>query len=137
MPSLPLRRMTLMFTAFAAAIAGAAPALARGGPGATGASEVRVAGTCGKGATSRLRVRARSGALETRFEVWGRASADWTVTLVHERQIAWRGHRRTSGTAHYFSFGYRLPDYSGADMVTARAVGPRGVACWASATLPG
>ena len=96
---------------------------------------MRVAGTCGKGATSTLRVRARDGGLETEFKVWARSSASWSVTLVHERQIAWRGHRRTAGTAHYFRFGYRLPDFSGADAVTARAVGPRGLVCWASATL--
>jgi hypothetical protein len=130
------RSLALVLTALAAAIAGAVPALARGGPGG-GAPEVRVAGTCGNGATSRLRVQARDSGLDTRFDVWGRASASWTVTLVHEHKIAWRGQRRATGPSHNFSFGYRLPDFSGADTVKARAVGPRGVACWASATIPG
>jgi hypothetical protein len=134
MSPLCLRRLTIVFAAFAAAVAGAAPARAPGGGRATG---VRVAGTCGTGATSRLRVRSDDGGLEARFEVWGRASATWTVTLVHEHQIAWRGRRRTTGRSHYLNFGYRLPDFSGADVVSARAVGPRGVACWASATLSG
>ena len=31
--------------------------------------------------------------------------------------------------------GYRMPDYSAADAVTARATGPRGIVCVASATL--
>jgi hypothetical protein len=138
MSPLFLRSLTLVFAVFAAALASAVPALARGGPGRSGGQpEVRVAGKCGNGATSTLRVRARDGGLETEFKVWGRSSARWTVTLVHERQIAWRGHRRTAGVSHYFNFGYRLPDFSGADAVSARAVGPRGVACWASATLPG
>jgi hypothetical protein len=140
MSPLSLRNLAVglaaLAAAVAAAVAGAAPALARGGPGGGRDPEVRVAGTCGTGATSSLRVRSRDGVLETQFTVWGRATATWSLTLVHERQIAWRGRRRATGASHSFSFGYRLPDFSGADAVSVRAVGPRGVACWASATLP-
>jgi hypothetical protein len=32
--------------------------------------------------------------------------------------------------------GYRMPDYGAADVVTARATGPGGAVCVASATLP-
>jgi hypothetical protein len=146
------RTSTLIVAVLALAAAGSAPAFARGGPGGGGGGsgsgssgggggavrpEVRVAGSCGKGATSGLKVKARDGGLETEFEVHGRAGASWRVTIVHEREVAWRGTRHTSGPSRSFSLSYRVPDYSGADIVTARAVGPRGVVCSASATLPG
>jgi hypothetical protein len=126
----------------ASLVAGSTPALARGGPGGGGGGgggdrpEVRVAGTCGPGATSKLKVKARDGALETEFEVHGRSGL-WRVTIVHERTVAWRGKRRPSGPSRSFSVEIRVPDFSGADLVTARAVGPRGGVCTASATLPG
>jgi hypothetical protein len=138
------RAAALTLLALACAVAGATPALARGanrGPGGGGGGgdrpEVRAGGTCGKGATSSLRVRSRDGGLETEFEVHGRAGASWRVTIVHEWKVAWRGRRRTAGPSRSFTLEYRLPDLSGADVVSARAVGPRGVVCAASATLPG
>jgi hypothetical protein len=139
------RASALTLVALACAAAGATPALARGGnsgPGGGGGGggdrpEVRAAGTCGKGASSSLRVRSRDGGLATEFEVHGRAGASWRVTIVHEWKVAWRGRRRTAGPSRSFSLEYRLPDFSGADVVSARAVGPRGVVCSASATLPG
>jgi hypothetical protein len=121
------------------------PALARGGGSGSGSGgggggdrpEVRAAGSCGAGATSSLKVKSRDGGLETEFEVHGRSVATWRVTIVHEYDVAWRGRRRTAGPSRSFSLQYRMPDLSGADRVTARAVGPRGVVCSASATLPG
>lgn len=142
MPSHPFRNAARSAALAAAALASAAaaetPALARGGPGRGGddRTEVRVAGVCGKGASSVLRLRARTGAIQTDFEVHGRRGA-WAVTLVHERHVAWRGTRWPAGPSRSFSVGYRLPDWSGADVVTARAVGPRGGVCTATATLPG
>ena len=41
------------------------------------------------------------------------------------------------GPSHSFSIERRLSDYPGPDQVTARAVGPRGITCQATATLPG
>ncbi|MEA2157056.1 MAG: hypothetical protein QOE11_3196 [Solirubrobacteraceae bacterium] len=147
------RTFLLTVAVVVAAAAGSTPAFARGGGGDSSGSgggsgsgrgggadvrpAVRVAGTCGKGASSSLRVRSRDGGLETEFEVHGRTVASWRVTIVHEQQVAWRGSRRTIGASRSFSVGYRLPDYAGADAVTARAVGPRGVVCTASVTLPG
>lgn len=139
-PSLARRSTLILATLACAAVSSApAPALARGGGGGGGGDrpEVRVAGTCGKGATSSLKVKSRDGGLETEFEVHGRAGASWRVTIVHEQQVAWRGRRRTAGPSRSFSLEYRLPDLSGADAVSARAIGPRGVVCSAAATLPG
>ena len=126
-------------------LAGPTAALAKGGPGGGGGGgggggdrpEVRVAGSCGRGATSKLKLKARDGVIEAEFEVHGRAGATWRVAFVQEARIVWRGHARTLGPSRSFSIERRIPDYPGADQVTARAVGPRGITCQATATLPG
>jgi hypothetical protein len=109
------------------------PALGRGGDG--GGDEVRVAGTCGKGARSELRLRAKDGAIRLEFRVDHARSGAWRVVLVHERRVVWRGRART----HSGEFRIRrsIPDFAGADQVTARASGPRGVTCEAAAVLQG
>src|SRR3954469_15543910 len=123
----PARRAAL--AALAAALVLATPAFARGGGSGRGGGgdrpEVRVAGICAKGATSSLRLRARDGGIEAEFEVHGQRGL-WSVTIVHEREVAWRGKRRPAASSGWFSVSYRVPDYSGGDTVTARATGPRG-----------
>jgi len=121
-------------------LAFASPALAKGGGGGGGGGdrpEVRVAGSCGRGATSTLKLKARDGGIEAEFEVHGRAGASWRVAFVQERRTVWRGRVRTGGPSHSFSVERRLGDYPGPDQVFARAVGPRGMTCQATATLPG
>jgi hypothetical protein len=112
----------------------ASQAAARGGGDRP---EVRVAGVCGTGATSKVRLRQRDGGdIEVRFEVeHARSGQGWHVALMRERRVVWRGQARTQNGS--FEIERRLPDFSGADQVTARAVGPRGLTCTASATLPG
>jgi hypothetical protein len=136
--TIPLRCAAL--AALAAALVLTTPAFARGGGSGRGGGgdrpEVRVAGICAKGATSSLRLRARDGGIETEFVVHGRRGV-WSVTIVHEREVAWRGKRRPSASSGSFGVSYRVPDYSGGDTVTARASGPRGGVCSATATLPG
>lgn len=114
------------------ALALPAPALARGG----GDDEVRAAGSCGRGASAELRAREHHGALEVEFRV--RRSRDgerWNVVLVHERRVA----VRTTATSRGSGLRVRrtIPDYDGADQITARASGPRGLTCQATAVLPG
>jgi len=123
-------------------LAGPTAALAKGGGGGGGGGggdrpEVRVAGACGRGATSTLKLKARDGAIEAEFEVHGRAGATWRVAYVQDARIVWRGRARTLGPSHSFSIERQLSDYPGSDQVTARAVGPRGITCQATATLPG
>jgi hypothetical protein len=64
---------------------------------------------------------ARDGQIEAEFEVHGRAGSAWRVTIVHEREVEYRGRRRISGASRSLEASYRMPDYSGADAVTARA----------------
>jgi hypothetical protein len=120
---------------------GAASAFAKGGGGGGHGGnrpEVRVAGSCGRGASSNLKVKARDGGLEVEFEVeHTRANARWHIVLVQERQVAWRGSARTHAPSGSFSLERRLSDFPGPDQVMARGVGPRGITCQATAVLPG
>lgn len=133
-------RPSLTFPRFAAvcvlvALLGApGAASARGG----GGGEVRVAGTCGSGAKVDLRLRARDGGIRMRLEVdHNRSRALWRVVIVQDRRVVWRGRARTRGAGDEFEIERRLRDLPGADSVTARAWGPAGVTCAATATLPG
>ena len=98
-----------------------------------------MAGTCGAGATSKLKVKADDGALEVEFEVEharrGSALArharpGGTRRLARQRPRAGRGSGR-------FAVERRLRDLAGADRIGVRASGPGGVSCRAAATLPG
>jgi hypothetical protein len=132
--SLPL---VIAIALLALVVLGPASALAKGGGGGGDRPEVRVAGSCGHGASSSLKLKARDGGIEAEFEVHGRAGSSWRVAFVQERRTVWRGRARTGGASHSFSVERRLGDYPGPDQVFARAVGPRGMTCQATATLPG
>ena len=102
-----------------------------------GRPEVRVTGVCGRGATSTLRLRGGGGAIDVRFEVdHSRAGEVWRVVLVHERRVGWKGSAKTTRPGGSFEVERTLNDLPGADEVTVRAWGPRGLACGAVATLP-
>jgi hypothetical protein len=123
-----------IWLALALAFGAPSPALARGGDG----KDVRVNGTCGRGATSKLRLRAQDGAIRVEFEVKGQRGGErWRVVLVHERRVAWRGRARTGSGSGTFRIRRAIPDFEGADQVTARASGPRGNTCEATGLLPG
>src|SRR5919202_3801060 len=130
--------IALAVALLALALFGPASALARGGGGGGGGArpEVRVAGSCGRGATSALKLKARDGGIEAEFQVNGRTGL-WRVAIVQEQRVAWRGRARPGGARPSFSVERRLGDYPGPDQVLARAVGPRGITCSATATLPG
>ena len=98
--------------------------------------EVRVSGTCGGSARSELKLKARDGGIEAEFEVdHARRGSSWRVTLSQEGRVVWRGSvRARSGS---FSLERGLRDLAGADRISARASGPRGVTCRATATLAG
>ena len=105
-----------------------AAAFARGG------DDARATGSCGRGASAELRVRAHHGAIEVELRVRrARDGERWSVALVHERRVVWRGSARTAGDG--FRVRRTVPDYPGADELSARAVNRRGLTCQATATL--
>lgn len=97
--------------------------------------EVRVRGTCSPGRSSELRVRADDGRLRVELRVDSRRRGEpWTVIVVHERRIAVRV-KASTGTSRSLRVRARLPDLFGTDTVVARATGPGGAVCRASARL--
>jgi hypothetical protein len=121
------------------ALAVPSAALADHGGGRRGRPhQVRVRGTCGKGATSKLKLKQDDNGIEVEFEAdRNRAGESWKVVIVREGQVVWRGRARTRAPSGSFSVSRRITNLSGADRVTARAIGPRGITCTASAILPG
>ena len=100
------------------------------------AEDVRASGTCGRGATAELRLDDHDGEIRVEFRVRSRRSRErWRVALVHERRVVWRGKVRTRSNRS-FRIRRSVADFEGADEVSARASGPRGNTCQATATLP-
>jgi hypothetical protein len=129
------RGVAAALVAFCAALVATGAALAKDGDGR---AEIKVAGSCGTHATSKLKLQSRDRIIELEFEVDdNRAGSLWRVALVHERRVAWRGTARTSGSSGSFAVDRRITDLSGPDTVTVRAWGPTGITCRATATLPG
>jgi hypothetical protein len=121
--------------AAAALLALPAGATARGGGDR---DAVRSAGTCGGGVRSELKVKADDGGLEVEFELHqARRGSRWRVVVAQEGRVRWRGTVRAGRSSGAFTIERHLSDLAGADRVSVRASGPRGVACRASATLPG
>jgi hypothetical protein len=103
-----------------------------------GGGDVRVAGSCGRGATSSLRLRSDDGRLEMRFRVEQRRGRGlWRITVVHEQRISSRATKRTTRSDRTFELRRRMADLPGSDTVAVHAWGPRGLGCRATATLPG
>jgi hypothetical protein len=134
----PAGRASLAVVGAVAALALAVPDSGFGQGSKDGSPEVRVAGACSGGAKASLRLRAKDGAIELRFEVdHARVAGTWRVALVHERRVTWRGSAGTTRSSGSFHVEKALPDLPGYDAVTARAWGPAGLACRVTATLTG
>lgn len=113
----------------------AAPAIAKNGDRSDRA-EVRKAGSCGPGATSKLKLKTDDGAIEAEFEVdRNRNRERWRVTFARGGRVVVRTSATTRAPSGSFSVERRLRDLRGADRVTARGVGPSGLTCTATATL--
>jgi hypothetical protein len=114
----------------------AAAADARGNDGGSPDQEVRVAGDCGRGAASSLRVRAHDGGIEVRFRLrQTRGHGVWRITIVHENRVSSRATRMTTRTDDSFELRRMVPDLPGSDTVVVHAWGAHGLGCRATATL--
>ncbi len=101
-----------------------------------GRDEVRVSGVCGGSTASTLRLKSKNGGIELRFEVEdARPGFAWRVVLIQERRIVWKSTVKTRGSGS-FEVRRTLRDLPGADVITARAWGPRGLVCSTTATIP-
>lgn len=131
--SVSWRPLVLVPLVLSTALAPATIALARGGDDARVRQEAR----CGRAASLRLELRARDGAIRTRFALeHGRRGETWRSVLVQEDRVVWRGSRRLAGSGA-FEVELRLRDLPGVDRVAVRTTGPHGTVCRVAATLRG
>lgn len=119
----------------AAAVAAALALPVAASAGRADDDEVRVRGACSPGRAAELRVRADDGTLRVELRVASRRPGErWAVILLHERRIV--AHvRATTDSSRSLRVRRSLPDLFGTDLVVARAAGPSGAACRASARL--
>ena len=131
----PARKLAVaVCVALALALGAAAPALGS----ARDDDDARVKGTCGRGVTSQLRLRAEDGAISVEFELdSNRGGQRWRLVLVHERRVVWRGRARTRSGSGSFRIRRSVPDFSGVDQVSVRASGPGGNTCQATTSVTG
>jgi hypothetical protein len=114
------------------------PAAARDGDGRGDRVEVRETGTCGRSSAIRLRLRAEDGRIRADTTVRTSRTGVWRLTVLHERRAVVRGARvRATRAERGFERRVAMPDWSGADAVSVRAVSPAGETCTASAVVPG
>jgi hypothetical protein len=70
----------------------------------------------------RLDLHPRHGEIEARIRV--DAADDWSVVVVHDGHVAWRGRRQGP-----FRYRHRMKDYRGPDHVMVRVTGAGGRVC--------
>jgi len=98
--------------------------------------DVRVAGTCTKASTSKLKLSAENSRIEVELEVdQNRNGVRWVVVVKQNGRKVFAGARVTKAPSG--SFGARLlaANASGADRFTVRATSPSGEVCTAQASF--
>ena len=119
--------------ALVAALALVAAAPATGAPAKDG--DVRVAGTCTKSTTSKLKLSRDDGRLEVEFEVdQNRVGVRWAVVLRQNGAVVRRTTGVTRGRSGSFEVRRLVADRPGTDTITAVATRP-GERCGARASI--
>jgi hypothetical protein len=98
-------------------------------PASGGSRERRT--RCGARGWATLRVQDKGSSLRVRFSIDPRPSSTWSVVVLHERRIAWRG------TVRRGEFDRLVQDYPGADAIAVRADDGRGTVCTVELVTPG
>lgn len=110
-------------------------ARADSGDGRDDRLEIRRAGFCSAASSVKLRLRAEEGRIRVELEIDTRRGAPWSVVLLHERRIVFRGRLRSADTSGSFELKRIVADWFGPDAIVARAKGPGGESCRVSATV--
>jgi hypothetical protein len=97
--------------------------------------DVRRTGSCTDASSVTLRLQARDDVIRVELELDSRPGSRWTVILLHERRIVFRGVLRTGRSGGGLRLRRSVPDWFGRDTLVARATGPRGASCRVSAAL--
>jgi hypothetical protein len=109
----------------------ALPALATADDG----DDVRRTGRCTRSSDIELRLRADDGTIRVEVRIDAERPGRWSLLLLHERRIAFRGVVRPAGSSDDVRLRRNVADWFGRDAVTVRAKGPRLEACAVSAAL--
>ena len=112
------RTITPMLVCLAAG-ALAIPATA---PASGGDDDIRQAGQCTGGTTSKIKVKPDDGRLEVEFEVDQNQTGDrWKVKIKDNGDVAFKGSAVTRGPSGSFEIERKIADRSGTDSITASA----------------
>lgn len=93
-------------------------------PSAANASDddVRRAGECTGGTTSKIKVKPDDGALEVEFEVdQNQSGVKWKVKIKDNSEVVFKGSARTRGPSGSFDIERRIPNQSGTDSIVGTA----------------
>jgi 2-methylaconitate cis-trans-isomerase PrpF len=127
-----LERNMLLLAAVAACAALSLPSVASADDG----GEVRKAGSCTASSTMNVRLRADDGKIRVELEIEGRQrGAAWTVILLRERRIAFRGVIHAREGSREARLRRTFDDWFGRDSIVIRASGPRAETCRVSAAI--
>jgi len=100
-----------------------------------GPDEVRRRGSCTRSSEIGLRLRSDDDAIRVEIEIEkARRGSRWSVILLHERRIAYRGSVRADSGGS-IELRRSVPDFYGADAFVVRASGPRRETCRLSAAI--
>ena len=114
----------------------AAMALAVAPAGLAKDGDVRVAGACTRGTTSKIKLSEENGRIEVEFEVdQNRNGVRWTVALVQNGKRIVRLSRVTRGPSGSFEARVVAPNTAGADAFRGTATSPSGEVCTARASF--
>jgi hypothetical protein len=96
--------------------------------------EIRARGVCTGPSVSALRIRSDEGTLRIEFRIDSprRAARSWTLVILRERRIAYRGVVRPAGGHHSVRLRRAVVDWPGAEQIVVRAVAVGGETCRAS-----
>jgi hypothetical protein len=98
--------------------------------------DIRRTGTCTGSSTSKIKLSAEDGRIETEFEVdQNRNGVRWKVTLHRNGARVVSTHATTRGPSGSFDLRRVLSNGPGADRITAKATSPSGETCTARATF--
>ena len=117
-------------------VLGLAIALVAAPVGIAKRGDVRVAGTCTKASTSKLKLSEEDGRIEVEFEVdQNRNGVRWTIVLVQNGQRIARLTKVTRPPSGSFEARIVASNKPGSDKFVARATSPSGEVCTALASF--
>jgi hypothetical protein len=120
----------------AAVLAALVAALVAAPAGLAKRGDVRVAGTCTKSSTSKLKLSEENGRIEVELEVdQNRNGVRWVVAITQNGTRIIRTSRVTKGPSGSFELRVVAPNRPGTDRFVARATSPSGEVCTAKASF--